>query len=403
VLFLYINHEALCPPHLTIVNGVFSIHKLEMPSHDNACELMINRIRKSFARAEECKHGGKVQEAASILGAEPLDFSANINPLGSPPLENLLLEEIKKIGHYPDNSYQGFRRAAAKFVNVNERCIVPGNGSSELIRLFAEACLEDGDLALVPTPTFGEYANQSMLAGASVKTVNLNESGLPIISDSLLAKAKLLFLCNPNNPTGRLLSAKDVSGLADRCEVAGTFLLVDEAFIELSCPEESVAALAPQKESLFVMRSLTKSFGVPGLRLGFGVTNAEMARIMNLARIPWSIGSIASAAGEYLLGCVEHLMRSRQIIKTEVDWLQSSLRALGLEPLPSSVNFILVDIRPCGLASDVLAERTMQEGVLVRDCQSFGLGRSYIRVAVRSRSENERLILALKKAIGCKG
>lgn len=364
---------------------------------------MINRIRKSFARVEECKHGGKVQEAASILGAEPLDFSANINPLGSPPLDNLVLEEIKKFGHYPDNSYLGYRRAAAKFTNVDDRCIVPGNGSSELIRLFAEACLEDGDLTLVPTPSFGEYTNQSILAGGRVTKVDIGEDGLPVVSDSLLAEAKLLFLCNPNNPTGRLLSARQVTDLADRCEASETFLLVDEAFIELSEPKESVAALAPNRESLFVMRSLTKSFGVPGLRLGFGVTNASLARIMNLARIPWSIGSLAARAGEYLLGCDDHLMRSRQIIKTEIAWLQNSLMGLGLEPVPSSVNFILVDIRSRGLASDVLAERTMHEGVLVRDCQSFGLGKSYIRVAVRNRDENERLIKALEKACKCRG
>jgi len=282
-------------------------------------------------------------------------------------------------------------------------CIVPGNGSSELIRLFAECCLEEGDTVLVPTPSFGEYTNQSMLAGGNAIKVDIGEDGLPIISDCMLAHAKLLFLCNPNNPTGKLLSANQVTDLADRCEVSETFLLVDEAFIELSEPEESVAALAPNRESLFVMRSLTKSFGVPGLRLGFGVTNSRLAGILNLARIPWSIGSLAAAAAEYLLGCDEHLMRSRQIIKTEISWLQDSLRGLGLQPLPSSVNFILVDIRPCGLASDLLAERTMREGVLVRDCQSFGLGKSYIRVAVRNRSENEQLIVALEKACRCRG
>jgi len=363
---------------------------------------MINRIRRSFAGVVACPHGGKVQDAASILGAEPLDFSANINPLGSPPLKELFLEELEHIGHYPDNSYRNFRRAAAKFVNVDMECIVPGNGSSELIRLFAECCLVNGDTVLVPTPSFGEYTNQSMLAGGNVIKVDIGEDGLPILSDCLLAEAKLLFLCNPNNPTGKLLSASQVTDLADRCEASETFLLVDEAFIELSEPEESVAVLAPNRESLFIMRSLTKSFGVPGLRLGFGVTNVDLARIMNLARIPWSIGSLAAAAAEYLLGCDEHLMRSRQIIKTEIAWLQDSLRGLGLQPIPSMVNFILVDIRLCGLASDVLAERTMREGVLVRDCQSFGLGKSYIRVAVRTRRENERLIEALEKALACR-
>jgi threonine-phosphate decarboxylase len=362
---------------------------------------MIKQIRKSFAGAAACQHGGKVHEAASILGAEPLDFSANINPLGSPPLEKLVLEELKNIGHYPDYSYLDFRRAAGKFVNVDMDCIVPGNGSSELIRLFAECCLEEGETALVPSPSFGEYATQSLLAGATVKWVKIGENGLPLLEESDLEKAKLLFLCNPNNPTGRLLPRDKVIGLADRCEKAGTFLLVDEAFIELSDPEQSVVALAPEREYLFVMRSLTKSFGVPGLRLGFGVTNDMLAAILNLARIPWSISSIAAAAAAYLLGCKEHLERSRQFIREELTWLQPALQGLGLKPLSSSVNFILVNIEPKGLTSDVLAERTMAQGVLVRDCQSFGLGRSYIRVAVRGRSENERLIAALEKALAC--
>lgn len=363
---------------------------------------MINRIRRSFARAGACQHGGRVQEAASILGAEPLDFSANINPLGSPPLKELFLEELENIGHYPDNSYRDFRRAAGKFVNVDMECIVPGNGSSELIRLFAECCFEEGDLGLVPTPSFGEYTNQSLLAGAVVKKVSIRTDGLPLLNDTDLEKAKLLFLCNPNNPTGRLLCADQVIDLADRCEEAETFLLVDEAFIELSEPEESVAAQAPHREFLFVMRSLTKSFGVPGLRLGFGVTNIKLAGILNLARIPWSIGSLAAAAATYLLGCEEHLEQSRIVIKEELAWLEFALQKLGLRPLPSSVNFILVNIEPSGLASDILAERTMAQGVLVRDCQSFGLGKIYLRVAVRSRSENERLIAALEKALLCR-
>jgi len=363
---------------------------------------MIKQIRKSFAGAAACQHGGKVHEAASILGAEPLDFSANINPLGSPPLEKLVLEELKNIGHYPDYSYLDFRRAAGKFVDVDMDCIVPGNGSSELIRLFAECCLEEGDMALIPTPSFGEYANQSLLAGAMVKRVKIDGDGLPLLEEGDLEKAKLLFLCNPNNPTGRLLSRGQIIDLADRCEKAETFLLVDEAFIELSDPEQSVAALAPEREYLFVMRSLTKSFGVPGLRLGFGVTNETLAAILNPARIPWSIGSIAAAAAAYLLGCEGHLERSRQAIKEELAWLEPALGGLGLRPEPSSVNFILVNIERCGLASDVLAERTMAQGVLVRDCQSFGLGKSYIRVAVRSRRENMRLIAALEKALACR-
>ena len=142
---------------------------------------MINRIRKSFARAGACQHGGKVQEAASILGAEPLDFSANINPLGSPPLKELFLEELEHIGHYPDNSYRDFRRAAGKFVNVDMECIVPGNGSSELIRLFAECCFEEGDIGLGAHALLWRVHQPVPSGRSAVKKVNIGTDGLPLL------------------------------------------------------------------------------------------------------------------------------------------------------------------------------------------------------------------------------
>jgi threonine-phosphate decarboxylase len=366
---------------------------------------MIDRIKRSFASARVCPHGGKFREVESnSVGPTPLDFSANINPLGSPPLEFVVLQELERIGYYPDNRYVEFRQAAARFVYVSPGNIVPGNGSSELIRLFAEMTLGDGGLALIPQPTFGEYENQSLLAGGRVRRIDIGPDGMPRFSDSDLDEAKAAFICNPNNPTGVLLPYEEIASLAERCEDSETFLLVDEAFIELSDPDQSVAGLAPKAEYLFVMRSLTKSFGVPGLRLGFGVANPVVAEIMDRARIPWSLGSIAAAAGSYLLGEGEDfLKRSRTVIKEELEYLISALKSLGLRPLESTVNFILVDVASSGLASDDLASRMMAEGVLIRDCQSFGLGRSYIRLAVRNRNENEQLISALERALKCRG
>jgi threonine-phosphate decarboxylase len=362
---------------------------------------MLHRIRKSFASIKACPHGGKAREFEQRLGVMPLDFSANINPLGSPPLEGVIHEELERIGHYPDNSYAQLKAAAARFVGVPQENIVPGNGSSELIRLFAETAFEDGDLALVPQPTFGEYKNQCLLMGARVKKVPLVQ-GRPALRDSDWEEAKALFICNPNNPTGDLLSREEVLSLARRCEREEVFLLLDEAFIELSSPEDSLATSAPDLHYLFVMRSLTKSFGVPGLRLGFGVTNAPLAQVMNLARTPWSIGSLSVAAGAYLLGQEEHLERSRRLIRQELVWLTRSLTDLSLLPMKSHANFILVDISSSGQGSDQLAERLVSQGVLVRDCQSFGLGKDYIRVAVRGREENQLLIEALGRALQCR-
>lgn len=369
------------------------------------------KIRESFAEAEACHHGGRIRAKASgrDLGQEELlDYSANINPLGHPPLDDLILKEMEWIGHYPENDYLEFRAASGRFVGVGPENIVPGNGSSELMRLFAEALIEEGDRVLITTPTFGEYETQSRLFGAEIVHVprGVREAKSPkdFLDDALLGGAKAAFICNPNNPTGILLPRSEIAELAERCERAETFLFVDEAFIELSDPDQTVAAMAPEMEHLFVARSLTKSFGVPGIRLGFGVAGDRLAEVMNKTRLPWSISSLASAAGTYLLAQEEHLVESRRVIREELGWLSGELKRLGLDPIESSVNFILVGVAAAGLRSPDLVERMEEEeGVLIRDCSSFGLGEDYVRVAVRRREENARLIGALEKVLGWRG
>jgi threonine-phosphate decarboxylase len=364
-------------------------------------ESMLDNIRRGFAGARECYHGGRIREASQNLGMSIIDFSANINPLGPPPLKEIIIKELESIDRYPDNRYNEFKDAAAEFVGVGSENIVPGNGSSEIIRLFAEMTLETGNLALIPQPTFGEYENQSRLVGANIRKVELHK-GLPIFNNHELENAKAFFLCNPNNPTGYLLSKNDVIRLAEQCDQCETFMLLDEAFIELSDHEQSIAQLAAELDYLIVMRSLTKSFGVPGLRLGFAISNRKLAEIMNRSRIPWSISSLAAAAAPYLLSQIDYLEKSRAFIREELNWLSESLQELGLKPLTSKVNYILVDLEHSGLGSDELSRRMESMGVLVRDCQSFGLGKRFIRVAVKKREENLRLIAALKVALKCK-
>jgi len=367
---------------------------------------MIELIKRSFARAEACAHGGKVREYSSRFGGgEILDFSANINPLGHPPLDEVFAREIPRLGHYPDNEYAEFRSAAAIYAGVDPAAIVVGNGSSEIIRIFAETVLMEGELALIPSPTFGEYAAQSRLVGAEVEEPCILRIPLvDLLDDGSIDRAKAAFVCNPNNPTGHLLSRREAEEIAVRFEEQQTFLLLDEAFIELSDPEASLADLASKMEFLVVMRSLTKSFGVPGLRLGFAVTNPALAEVMNRSRIPWSIGSIAAAAGAHLLTQTEFLEDSRRLVQQELDWLSQALRGLGLRALESSVNFILVDVRSTGMTSGEIARKMAEERVLVRDCSSFRcLDEGYIRLAVRTRSENQVLIAALGRVLECRG
>ena len=357
-----------------------------------------NRVRKNVLDLIPCIHGARLIESARIVGKtteELLDFSVNLNPLGPPEMASALSEAFKDISNYPDNRYPGFRRAAADYLDVSPRTIVPGNGSTELIRLFAEAVIEPGDKVIIPVPTFAEYEFQCRLSGADIKHIDMRE-----IAKIRTDNCKAVFLCNPNNPTGKLMDRKDVLLLAEKCTLSGTFLFVDEAFIELADPGESIADIAACSDFVIVLRSLTKTFAVPGLRIGFAVASPVFAGLLNNIRLHWNINSIAAAVGEKLLeDNRDYISRSLGLIKKEREWLTSKITAVrGFKPYPSDANFILIDIREFKLSSAELTERMLRHGIIIRDCTSFNL-ENHIRVAVRKRNENRRLIAAFLSVI----
>lgn len=359
---------------------------------------LIDRIRKQVFELSPCVHGARVAQSAEESGkseAELIDFSVNLNPLGPPELTRPLAAALKNIGNYPDNRYPGFKKAAAGYLHVEPGNIVPGNGSSELIRLFAEAVIEPGDRVIIPFPTFSEYEFQCRLFGATIDQVDYSDI-LNVKPDG----AKAVFLCNPNNPTGRLIIGKEVRELAEKCAASETFLFVDEAFIELSDPKESIAEFAGSNDFVFVLRSLTKTFAVPGLRIGFAVASCNFANILNNIRIPWNVNSVALEVGEYLLKSHKgYITRTLDLIGKERKWLSSSLGAIrGLRPYKSDTNFILVDIRNFFIGSAELTEMMLKQSIIIRDCTSFGL-KDHIRVAVRKRRENRKLIKALSRVI----
>jgi L-threonine-O-3-phosphate decarboxylase len=374
-------------------------------------------LREHLLALKPCRHGGLIQETSETNGipeSEILDFSANFNPLGNPfeyPESGLNFDEIlkkglEKIMEYPDNRYLEFRQAAAKFVGLGltPENIIPGNGSTEIVRLVVECIIEKGDAVLLPWPTFGEYEMQCRIAGAIPEYPS--QGDVENLSDETLENAKILFICNPNNPTGQLRTREELIKLAERCKEHNTLLFVDEAFIELSDPAQSVADLAAANNYVFVMRSLTKDFAIPGIRMGFGIASQETAEILNTARLSWNLGTIANATGTALLnieGGIEnpYLKKARTLIWEEGARLKASLdRIRGFEAGEVNTNFIFVNISKFMLDSTELSKRMAAKGVLIRDCASFhGLGKDYIRVAVRIPEENDKLIAAIGDVI----
>lgn len=351
---------------------------------------------------KEYTHGGDIVGAREVWKGELLDFSANLNPLGMPEAVRKAAEDaVREAIHYPDPLCRALCAAIARRDNVTPERVLCGNGAADLV--FRLAFSQRPRRVLVTAPTFSEYQDAVQAAGGEVvyhrlmpkNDFDLTEAVLDDLDDSL----DMAFFCTPNNPTGRLIDRDLMLRILERCREKSIRVVVDECFLSLSDPSERVS-LAGELESfpnLVLLRAFTKSYAMPGLRLGYCLS-ADAALLDGLSRCtqPWSVSGPAQAAGLAALTEPEHPARARQLIAVERSWLIDALRALGLRVFPSEVNYIL--FRAPGV--DDLKERLLAHGVLIRSCANYvGLGSDYYRVAVRPHRENEGLIGAMKEVL----
>lgn len=347
-------------------------------------------------------HGAHGAEASRALGGEPaggfLDFSANINPLG-PPEGALYAAQRALIGEvaaYPDGRYPELCAALAGYLGVSEETVLPTNGGAEALFLAARVAAEGrrGERALVLDPTFSEYAAAARAAGfeSESRVARRREDGFrldPSVLDDLDGVG-VVFLCNPNNPTGDLTPRGEVLSLLERTRSAGATLVVDEAFADFA-PGEGVADMVD--EHLYVARSFTKFFAVPGLRLGCLVAR-DPDRVRPF-QPSWSVNVAAAAAGIAAAGDEDYAAKTLAEVALRREDLVSALRPLpGLEVYEGAANFLVVR------GPEDLPERLARRGVLVRGCGPFpGLGPRFSRIAVRGAGENERLVSAVEAAL----
>ncbi len=353
-------------------------------------------------------HGGNIAQAARKYGLsekEIIDFSANINPLGpAPGVYQAVMEEFWRIKHYPDPGCGELPRLLAGHLGVDEKNLLLGNGGAELIYILPRALKIRR--ALVIAPTFSEYARAVEASGGRVRHVTLPLSGEASPAGRAadhLPGTDAVFVCNPNNPTGRLFGPGDLLPLLDAAEKAGSHMVVDEAFMDFVPQRQhhSLMSMATRLPNLVVLYSLTKFFGIPGLRLGAAVASADVIGGLRRLKDPWSVNALARVAGEAALRDRDHMALTLKTVGEEREYLFSSLFSLpGLRPFPSEANFLLVDVSGTGLKSADLVEKMAGRGILVRNCANFyGLDDGYIRVAVRTRPENEFLIGALRSVL----
>lgn len=353
------------------------------------------------------EHGGTIFAVARQLGVEPetlLDFSASINPLGpAPSVRAATAAAFDQASHYPDSGAAELRRALAAYHAIPEERLVVANGSTELIHLLPRLQRFRGKRALLLAPTFSEYGHALELCGWHFDYLPLTAASgfaldLARVGQALAGNYDLLFLCNPGNPTGRLYPREEIGALLALCRAAGTFFALDEAFMDF-CEEESAKTLLAGEEAL-ILRSMTKFFGFPGLRLGYAIGAAEVVAELERLRPPWSVGVLSQAAGLAALADQDHGERTRRLVTVERGWLAEGLQRLeGLQVYSGAANYLLVEIT-AGLTAAELQKRLLPQGILIRDCSNFtGLDGSFFRVAVRSRVENETLLQAIAGAL----
>ena len=348
------------------------------------------------------EHGGNRWELLEAGLPEVVDFSASINPLGPPPgLRERVHRAWAEIVHYPPREASRLVGAVARRHGVPTDSVLVGNGSAELIDLCLRA-LEPRRVITCP-PDFGLYERLAPAGARPARVPRHEHRGFALDMEALVRSAgpgDVVILSNPSNPAGCTEAPENLEALARRCARAGATLLVDEAFADF-CPEVSLVHRVPGHRALIVLRSLTKFYAIPGLRVGFAVAPPELAARVRSRQVPWSVNTLAQEAGAYCLGLPPGWARET---RAYVDRARSALRqglglVPGLTPLPSRANYLLVGLAAPAPGATEIYRRLSRQGVLVRHCGSFGLGERYIRLAVRTEPENRLLLRALDAAV----
>lgn len=344
--------------------------------------------------------------AAQRFGVDPgqfLDYSANINPLGMPAsVREMLLASLAAVAHYPDPGHRVFRRALANRLQMSEEWLLPANGAAEAMAL-AILGLQPQTVGVV-YPCFSEYAQLSEQFGARViGCFGKEEQGYkpdPVELHALFAQADLVFVGSPNNPTGILYQPDELLQMAEWTKETNTWLIVDEAFLDF-VEEERQYTLATQLARfprVILMRSMTKMYAIPGLRLGYAIAHPQVIAKMREKQVSWSVNTLALLAGELCLQEQAYEEQTRSLIKEERTYLINFIRSeLGWRVWPGEANFLLLR-SPESLPAEQLQARLGKKGVLIRNCAMYpGLTAHDVRIAVRGRAENERLLAALSE------
>ena len=363
---------------------------------------MQQKPRASISNHSPVVHGGKnairnTSDNTSHTQNNIIDFSANINPLGCPTqVLDTLRANLPNIVDYPDPNSSEICAALSRYLKLSPKNIILGNGATEIIYNFCNAFLARSKV-LIHIPTFLEYERAALLATAKISKFSTMDLAKDIdLFISKIPKLGCIFVCNPNNPTGTIVPKKKILDIIAAANSVSSFVFVDECFIELAGQRRaSVIKHVKDFENLIVLRSLTKSFGLPGIRIGYATASTQIADTLTRIKIPWSINTLAQISVLAALKCQDHVKISRKIISDEYQYLCKEINTIpGFYCYKSTTNFILVKT---ALDSTYIQQQLLKSNILVRDCKNFdGLSENCIRIAIRRHKDNLKLVHALE-------
>lgn len=348
--------------------------------------------------------GANVDNMAKKFGKNEndiIDFSSNVNPHIISDLGKYVLEGLEKSRSYPDINYTNLRNNISDYIKVDSELIIPGNGATEIIYLLMKSIKRR--LAIL-NPTFSEYGRGAKLNNLEIIDFHLKEeNNFSIDLDEIqknMDKFDSLFICNPNNPNGKV---KDLNELLDLMIENDKLLIVDETFMEFVGEEEKYSLInkIEQTPNLFILKAVTKFFGMPGLRLGYGVTsNKQIIKNIYEYKEPWTINSFAENLSNYLFKDKEYINGSKDYYINERKFMLEELRKISrLKVYDTDTNFVLIKLDD-DEANSLKLELFEKYNILIRDASNFiGLDKSYIRVAIKSHNDNKVLIESLRKIL----
>jgi len=347
--------------------------------------------------------GKPIEELERELGIhDAIKLASNENPLApSDRVQAAIVAALSALNRYPDGSGFYLRQALAKRHGFTPDQIVLGNGSNELIELLVRAFLRPGDEAVVPHPSFVVYPMIVQAAGGIRVMVMLKDHRLDLeaMARAITPMTKIVFIANPNNPTATIVTVDEVEHFMARVPER-TIVVFDEAYIEFAMGPDFPDTLAYVKQGrkVVVLRTFSKAASLAGLRVGYGVAEADAIALMNRIRQPFNVNSLAQAAALAALEDESHILECVRMIEAGRHFLYDEFTTLGLRYVPSRANFIIVDV---GRSAAEIYQKLLHEGVIVRPMTPFGM-ETALRITVGTPEENRRLVKALRTVLGKK-